>query len=109
MKKILALLIFMLGLQIPNASAEDVWISTDDEIDTYIVTESIQKDPNVEMVLVVTKFVRSEGFKNVDWTFYKLGDMWRYETSEMDGMHTSVVLDDSLSGKILQYCLNFEQ
>ena len=104
MKKLLiALLIFM----IPNIThAQDIWIYSYDETSScYIVSDSIvTREDEVE---VTTKEVcDGKLLMTIDWKFEKIGEQWRYETSEMDGNHTTVVIEDGLSGKILRFCLD---
>ena len=104
MKKFLIALIFFI---IPSIThAQDVWIySHNDTESCYIVEESIVV--HEDEVEVTTKEVRDgELLMTIDWKFEKIFDQWRYETSEMDGTHTTVVIEDGLSGKILRFCLD---
>lgn len=99
---LIALILFI----IPSIThAQDVWIYSHDGIDSYIIEESIAAES--DLVTVTTKDVQDGNLlRTIHWKFENVFGQWRYETSEMDGFHTTVVIEDGLSGKILRFYLD---
>lgn len=111
MKKFFFALMFIAVLTVSQTcAAADVWIEhwQADGVDIYAVEDSIKGDvlQNGDKYFTVsTKFVkRGEVQRVVKWTFSKYqSDMWRYETSAMDGTHTTVVIPRN---PLFEFCMN---
>lgn len=104
-------IIFLLTIFFPAkiCAASDIWVDywTDSRIDVYVIEESLKdiSAPENLAFKVSTKEVRNgQLLKIVHWNFTKLGDdFWRFETSEMDGEHLTVVLPRHA---IFEFCMN---
>lgn len=92
-----------------TCAAQDVWVDhwSSENIDIYAMDDTIRGDTKngSRYFKVSTKYVRNGQLqKVVNWTFSKYQtDMWRYETSTMDGSHTTVVMAKS---KLFEFCMN---
>jgi len=113
MKKIFSImaLIAAFTLFLPEYSCEatDVWVNhwNSENIDIYVMDDTIRggTSDTGKYFKVSTKKVRNgELIDIVNWSFSKYKtDMWRYETSTMDGTHTTVVLPGN---QVFHFCMN---
>ena len=108
MKKFFLLTIFAtLIFSASTCAAKDVWVDTwqSEGIDIYVMDNTIVGNDNRNYFSVSVKQVRNGRLdKVVIWKFSQVrGDMWRYETSTMDGTHTTVV---SHPNKIFEFGMN---
>ena len=110
MKKIFFAVMFVVALTLANTcAAQDVWVEhwSSENIDIYAMDDTITSGTSAtgKYFKVSTKFVRNGQLqKVVNWTFSKYQtDMWRYETSTMDGSHTTVVM---AKNKLFEFCMN---
>ena len=110
MKKFFFAMMFAVLTVASTCAAADVWIEhwQGGGIDIYAADDSIKGDVSQsgdKYFTVSTKFVkRGEVQHVVKWTFSKYqSDMWRYETSAMDGTHTTVVIP---SNPLFEFCMN---
>lgn len=106
MNKILLITIFIAELIFSAATcaAKDVWVDrwNSEGIDIYVMDDTIVGNDNKNYFSVSVKQVRNGRLdKVVIWKFDKHG-MWRYETSTMDGTHTTVVIPRN---KIFEFCM----
>ena len=91
-----------------ECGATDVWVAhwNDENVDIYVMDDTLQYGTGStgRWFNVVTKKVRDGRLlRTIDWKFSKFkSDMWRYETSTMDGRHTTVVMPMFASGEIRQ-------
>ena len=102
----LATMIF--SMPVSDCEARDVWVEHWDyeNVDIYIMDDTIAPaNSERDYFSVTTKQVRNgKLLKTVIWKFSKyMTDMWRYETSTMDGMHTTVVIPKN---GIFEFCMN---
>lgn len=90
-----------------RAFAQDVWIGNDDGSDLYLINDTIHS-PNENAVKVSVKYVRNGELEKVDlWSFGCFKGEWRYSTERMRQRGTtSRVIENGLSGRILNYCLD---
>ena len=94
-----------------HASAQDVWVcsvansSYERGYEVFIMTETIQSDGSTWAKATTKKVRNGQLLKTIRWTFDGVTGMWRYETSTMDGTHTTRVIEGSMPDKILRYCL----
>ena len=110
MKKLLSFIMIrsVLFLFLPNCEATDVWVEhwNDEDIDIYVMDDTIisGSSTNGQYFKVSTKEVKNGQLQKViNWSFSKYKDsMWRYETSTMDGRHTTVVIPKST---LFEYCM----
>ena len=92
-----------------ECGATDVWVAhwNDENVDIYVMDDTLQYGTGStgRWFNVVTKKVRDGRLlRTIDWKFSKFkSDMWRYETSTMDGRHTTVVMP---SNGVFRYCMN---
>lgn len=107
----LAILTITILFSVPVSSCEakDVWVShwTSEDIDIYVMEDTIvgnSFNENKHFTVSVKEVKDGKLVKLVDWSFsrYKT-DMWRYETSTMDGTHTTVVIHKN---EIFEFCMN---
>ena len=110
MTKIFFAVMFAVLTVSQTCAAADVWIEhwQSEGIDIYAADDSIKGDVSQsgdKYFTVSTKFVKGgEVQRVVKWTFSKYqSDMWRYETSAMDGTHTTVVIPRS---PLFEFCMN---
>ena len=110
MTKIFFAVMFAVLTVSQTCAAADVWIEhwQSEGIDIYAADDSIKGDVSQsgdKYFIVSTKFVKGgEVQRVVKWTFSKYqSDMWRYETSAMDGTHTTVVIPRS---PLFEFCMN---
>lgn len=110
MKKIFLLTIFVSFIfSAATCAAKDVWVerwqSEGIDIDIYVMDDTIKGNSTQDYFSVSVKQVRNGRLdKVVIWKFSQVrGDMWRYETSTMDGTHTTVVMHPN---KIFEFCMN---
>ena len=113
MKKLLIAMIFsaasVLSIHAANCEAADVWVDhwNAENVDIYVMDETLRNGTSEtgRYFKVSTKEVRNGQLqKIINWSFsqYK-SDMWRYETSAMDGSHTTVVIPRN---GIFEFCMN---
>ena len=111
MKKILSVLMFaaMLVCLTPCCEAADVWVAhwNDANVDIYVMDDTITSGTSNtgRYFDVATKKVKAGQLQQViTWKFsqYK-EDMWRYETSTMDGSHTTVVTPRN---GVFEFCMD---
>lgn len=103
---LLVTVIFSMSFQ--NVEAKDVWVEhwSYENADIYVMDDTIAPSNSERNYFSVsTKEVRNgKLLKVISWKFSKYkDDMWRYETSTMDGMHTTVV---SPGNKVFEFCMN---
>lgn len=102
---IFVLTIFFIPAKI--CAAADIWVAhwNEENVDIYVVEETISGNSAKDYFSVSTKEVRGgQLLQNVKWEFSKFqNDMWRYETSTMDGTHTTVVIPRNM---IFEFCMN---
>lgn len=109
MKQFVFALMFAVALTFANTcAAQDVWVEHwggSDNVDIYVMDDTLRGNSSQNNFAVSTKFVRNGRLqKVVNWSFSKYKtDMWRYETSTMDGSHTTVVMPRN---KIFEFCMN---
>lgn len=110
MQKILFAIMFAVTLIFAETcAAQDVWVAhwNDDNIDVYATDDTITggTSDTGKYFKVSTKFVRNGQLqKVVNWSFGKFKtDMWRYETSTMDGTHTTVVIPRN---ELFEFCMD---
>ena len=85
--------------------AKDVWVNrwNSEGIDIYVMDDTIKGNDSRNYFSVSVKQVRNGRLdKVVIWKFDYPGGMWRYETSTMDGTHTTVVIPRN---KIFEFCM----
>ena len=113
MKKIFIAIIFsavsVLSIPATNCEATDVWVDhwKSENVDVYVMDDTLRTGTSEtgRYFKVSTKEVRNGQLQKViNWSFsqYK-SDMWRYETSNMDGSHTTVVIPRN---GIFEFCMN---
>lgn len=103
---LLVTVVFSMSFQ--NVEAKDVWVEhwSYENADIYVMDDTIVSSTSERNYFSVsTKEVRNgKLLKVISWKFSKYkDDMWRYETSTMDGMHTTVV---SPGNKVFEFCMN---
>ena len=92
-----------------TCAAQDVWVAhwQSENLDIYVMDDTITSGTSEtgRYFNVSTKMVRNGQLqKVVNWSFSKgHSDMWRYETSTMDGSHTTVVIPRS---PLFEFCMN---
>lgn len=110
MRRIFFALTFAVALIVAQTcAAKDVWVARwdSDNVDIYAMDDTITSDTSDtgRYFKVSTKFVRNgQLLEVVNWSFSKFhDDMWRYETSKMDGQHTTVVITRS---PLFEFCMD---
>ena len=89
--------------------AKDVWVDhwNSENVDIYVMDDTLTSgsSDSIKYFKVSTKEVRNgELIRIVHWNFIKYkSDMWRYETSTMDGTHMTVVLPGN---QVFKFCMN---
>ena len=107
MKKFfIAVIIFFISSNI--CFAKDVWVEhwNDENVDVYVMDDTIISSEAAKNYFSVSTKKVKDGklLKVIEWKFSKYkNDMWRYETSTMDGTHTTVV---SPENKVFKFCMN---
>ena len=90
-----------------TCAAQDIWVAhwKSDNIDVYAMDNTITSNTSGDYFAVSTKMVTNGQLKQVlFWKFSKFrSSMWRYETSEMDGTHTTVVIPRS---PLFEFCMD---
>ena len=92
-----------------TCAAQDIWVAhwQSENIDVYATDDTITSDTSDagKYFSVSTKFVRNgQLLEVVVWKFGKFdSDMWRYETSQMDGSHTTVVIPKN---PLFEFCMD---
>ncbi|MBR1645432.1 MAG: hypothetical protein IJ685_01520 [Selenomonadaceae bacterium] len=90
-------------------AAQDVWVAhwQSENIDVYAMDDTITSGTSDtgKYFSVSTKFVSNGQLQQVVvWKFSKFrDDMWRYETSTMDGSHTTVVIPRN---GVFEFCMD---
>lgn len=110
MKKIFIALMFVVTLTIVNTcAASDVWIEhwKAEGVDVYAMDDTIRgdtSDTGYKAFAVSTKLIKNgQVVEILNWKFSRFRtDMWRYETSNMDGRHTTVVIPRS---PLFEFCM----
>ena len=109
MRQILFAVTFVVALifSANTCAAKDVWVAhwNSENVDIYAMDDTITSDTSGDYFSVSTKFVTNGQLKQVVvWKFSKFrSSMWRYETSTMDGSHTTVVIPRS---PLFEFCMN---
>lgn len=109
MKKIILTTTLMMTLIFSAATcaAKDVWVERWDSAGTeiYVMDDTIIGNDSRNYFSVSVKKVRNgQLLQVIIWKFSQYrGGMWRYETSTMDGTHTTVVMHPN---KIFEFCMN---
>jgi hypothetical protein len=94
---------------VETCAAQDIWVErwNSEGTDIYVMDDTIKSGTSDtgKYFSVSTKFVRNGQLQQVViWKFSKyMDDMWRYETSTMDGTHTTVVIPRS---PLFEFCMN---
>ena len=111
MKKFVFLFVFFIMLINVNlVSAQDVWVDhwNYENVDIYVMNDTItigKDNDGYRWFKVITKEVKNnELIKTIKWSYGEMSTEWRYETSEMDGMHTNHVTKHD---KVFQYCMKY--
>lgn len=99
MMRALLSVLLLLSLCAGRSEAADIWVdhwaSEKVDVDVYVMEGTLQASASGtgRHFRVSTKEVQDgEVRKIVHWTFSQYeSEMWRYETSTMDGSHTTVV------------------
>ena len=92
-----------------TCAAQDFWVAhwQSENIDIYVMDDTITSGTSDtgRYFKVSTKFVKNGQLKQVvNWSFSQFrSDMWRYETSTMDGSHTTVVIPRS---PLFEFCMD---
>ena len=92
-----------------TCTAQDIWVEhwQAENIDVYAMDDTITSGTSDtgKYFNVSTKFVRNGQLqKVVVWKFSKFySEMWRYETSTMDGSHTTVVIPRN---NLFEFCMD---
>ena len=99
---------FVVALAFANTcAAKDIWIErwTAEGVDIYVMDDTITNDTSENYFSVSTKMVANGQLQQVVvWKFSKFrSSMWRYETSTMDGSHTTVVIPRNM---VFEFCMN---
>ncbi|MCR5833172.1 MAG: hypothetical protein K6G55_00745 [Selenomonadaceae bacterium] len=111
MKKVVCALTLIAALTFGGTcAAQDIWVDywESENVDVYMMDETLKgtvSDTACRFIYVSTKMVENGRLKKiVKWTFDRFRtDMWRYETDEMDGRHTTVVIPRN---KLFEACMN---
>ena len=109
MKKIFFAIMFVMLTVANTCSAKDIWLEhwQSENIDLYVMDDTITNGSSKtdKHFKVSTKFVRNGQLQQVvQWSFSKyITDMWRYETSTMDGSHTTVVIPRNA---LFEFCMD---
>ncbi len=86
----------MLIISASTCAAKDVWVESwqSEGTDIYVMDDTIKGNNSYDYFSVTVKKVRNgQLLQTVIWKFSQVrGDFWRYETSTMDGTHTTVVM-----------------
>ena len=89
--------------------ATDVWIDhwSHEDVDVYIMDDTIKyaRSDACKWFYITTKEVKDGQLqRTIVWKFSSwYNEMWRYETSTMDGCHTTVVIPRN---NLFEYCMN---
>ena len=107
MNKIFFLTIFVtLIFTAEICAAKDIWVDNweGEGVDVFVMDDTIIANDAKNNFSVSTKMVHNGKLARVlTWKFSKFrDDMWRYETNEMDGSHTTVVTPRN---KIFEFCM----
>lgn len=110
MKKIFFALMFVATLAfVQTCAAQDVWIErwNSEGVDLYAMDDTIKgnaSDLGYKEFTVSTKLVKNgQVTEIINWKFSRFRtDIWRYETSNMDGLHTTVVIPRS---PLFEFCM----
>ncbi len=110
-KKLLSVLVIavVMACTLPSCEAEDVWVDHwgDSDIDVYVMDDTLSSgtSSNCRYFNVSVKTVKDgQQLDVITWEFSKhKDDMWRYETSIMDGSHTTVVIPRN---GIFEFCMD---
>ena len=91
-----------------NCEAKDVWVArwASENVDIYVMDDTITSGSSngSRYFKVSTKQVRNgQLLKVINWSYSKYNtDMWRYESSTMNGTHTTVVIPRD---GIFEFCM----
>lgn len=94
---------------VETCAAQDVWVAhwQSENIDVYATDDTITSGTSDtgKYFSVSTKFVSNGQLqKVVVWKFSQFdSEMWRYETSDMDGSHTTVVIPRN---GLFEFCMD---
>ncbi len=111
MKKFFLAVIFTLTIFFTparNCEATDIWVEnwSAENIDIYIIEETIKNisaENNRAFSVSIKKVQNNQLLKTLNYTFSKFeNDFWRYESSEMDGEHLTVVIPRN---PIFEFCM----
>ena len=108
MRKIFLAVLFVIALTVTQTcAAKDVWVAhwNSDNVDVYVMDDTITSGTSGNSFSVSTKMVTNGQLKQVVvWKFSKFrSSMWRYETSTMDGSHTTVVMPRNM---VFEFSMN---
>lgn len=108
MRKIFLAALFVIALAVTQTcEAKDVWVAhwNSDNVDVYVMDDTITSGSSGNSFSVSTKMVTNGQLKQiVVWKFSKFrSSMWRYETSTMDGSHTTVVMPRNM---VFEFSMN---
>ena len=112
MRKIFFALVFTFTFLLnAPAFATDVWIDSQDDVECYIMSDTIENgyENGKQTVYVVTKTLRNgSSIGNTRWTFIRTNSSWRYyvpDPRNRTGRLEPVI--DGRPAKILSYCLRY--
>lgn len=114
MKKIICSMILVFSAMFiswspANCEAADVWVDhwNSENLDLFVIEDSLRYGSGAtgKYFNVNVKQVRNGRLvRTVHWEYSKYKtDMWRYETSTMDGHHTTAV---NVTDHLFEYCMN---
>ena len=108
MRKIFLAALFVIALAVTQTcAAKDVWVAhwNSENVDIYVMDDTITSGSSGNSFSVSTKMVTNGQLKQVVvWKFSKFrSSMWRYETSTMDGSHTTVVMPRNM---VFEFSMN---
>ena len=108
MRKIFLAALFVIALTVTQTcAAKDVWVEhwNSENVDIYVMDDTITSGSSGNYFSVSTKMVTNGQLKQVVvWKFSKFrSSMWRYETSTMDGSHTTVVMPRNM---VFEFSMN---
>lgn len=107
--KIFLAAIFSLIMLSGRVQATDILVSRQNtenvNVYVYVMDDTVIAADTHDAFNVTVKYVKDGKLNRVViWKFSKWrDDMWRYETSEMDGLHTTVVIPKNA---IFEFCMD---
>ncbi len=111
MKKLAFILLIslLLPLAMQKCEAADVWVAhwESDNVDIYVVDDTLisHRDSTGKSFKVTTKSVRNgKLIRLIKWDYFQdYSDMWRYESSLMDGSHSTAAHP---TDAVFEFCMH---